>query len=152
MKLESPLHSTHIPLFRWVAEAARVALFLALLMTIRGGSQKVLGATQRAPAQPGGLSTGGLLDSPTEDSVEDERRLQALNAERQKSMVADANKLLSLVNELNEEIVRGNPDSLDSAQLRKVAEIERLAHNVKDKMSTSVRGMPPYRPPFVRVR
>jgi len=152
MKLESPLHSAHFPLIRWVAESACVVLCLALLMAIRGGSQNVPGSTPRNPAQPIGLPPGGGLDdSPTGDSVEEGRRLRALNADRQKSMIADVNKLLSLVNELNAEIARGNPDSLDPAQLRKVAEIEKLAHNVKDKMSISVRGMPPYQmPPIPR--
>jgi hypothetical protein len=36
---------------------------------------------------------------------------------------------------------------LSSNQLRKVAEIEKLAHTIKDKMSYSVRGTAPYRPP-----
>jgi len=49
-----------------------------------------------------------------------------------------------LANELGSEISRDNPTELTSAQLRKVAEIEKLAHSVKDKMSTSVRGMPSY--------
>ena len=56
------------------------------------------------------------------------------------------------MNELNAEIARSNPDSLDPNQIRKVAEIEKLAHNVKDKMSTSVRGTPPFRPPPVPMR
>jgi hypothetical protein len=79
--------------------------------------------------------------------MEDEKLLQALNADRQKSMVSDANKLLRLVDELNSEIARNNPDSLSAAQLRKVAEIEKLAHKVRDEMSTSVRGVAPYRLP-----
>jgi hypothetical protein len=146
MKLESPLHSAHIQLSRWVAEAACVVWCLAMLMTIRGGSQNVPGSPPRNPAQPiSAPSGGGLDDSPTGDSVEEDRRLRALNEDRQKSMVADANKLLSLVNQLNDEIARGNPDSIDPAQLRKLSEIEKLAHNVKDKMSTSVRGMPPFK-------
>ena len=153
MKLESPLYSAHFLLIRRVAEAARVVLCLALLMTIRGDSQNVPGSNPRNPAQPIGLPPGGGLDdSPTGDSIEDGRRLRALNADRQKSMVADANKLLSLVNELNAEIARSNPDSLDPNQIRKVAEIEKLAHNVKDKMSTSVRGTPPFCPPPVPMR
>ena len=52
------------------------------------------------------------------------------------------------MNELNAEIARTNPNALTEAQLRKVAEIEKLAHNVKDKMSTSVRGTPAFQPPF----
>lgn len=152
MKLESPLHSAHIQLSRWVAKGACAVLCLAMLMTTKGGSQNVPGSTPRNPAQPIGVPAGGGLDdAPTGDSVEEVRRLRALNADRQKSMVADAIKLLSLVNELNAEIARDNPDTLGPEQLRKVAEIEKLAHNVKDKMSISVRGMTPFQmPPLPR--
>ena len=40
----------------------------------------------------------------------------------------------------------GRKDTAD--QLRKLAEMEKLAHSVKDKMSTSVRGVSPYSQPF----
>jgi HAMP domain-containing protein len=74
------------------------------------------------------------------DQVYRERRLQQLNAAQHKSMVADTDKLLKLVTELNTEIANTNPDSLTPQQLRKIAEIEKLAHNVKDKMRMSVKG------------
>jgi hypothetical protein len=72
-----------------------------------------------------------------------------LNAERQKALVADTNKLLKLVRDLDAEIGAANPDSLTPDQLRRIAEIEKLAHSVKEKMSTSVRGttMDPLDPP-----
>ena len=67
-----------------------------------------------------------------------ERRLRQLNAVQHKSMVDDTDKLLKLVTELNSEISRTNTSTLTPEQLRRVAEIEKLAHNVKDKMRTSV--------------
>jgi len=77
------------------------------------------------------------------DQLQEQQRLRALNAARQKSLVSDTNKLLKLVNELNEEIARSSADTLTTAQLRKVAEIEKLARNVKDKMSTPAMGLEP---------
>jgi hypothetical protein len=62
-----------------------------------------------------------------------------MNAERQKSMVSDAAKLLQLVTELNAEIEREKPESLTPSEVRQLANIEKLARNVKEKMSTSVR-------------
>jgi hypothetical protein len=47
---------------------------------------------------------------------------------------------------LDEEVKRTNPSSLDQAQLTKVAEIEKLAHKVKEKMSTSVRTTTDFQP------
>jgi len=73
-----------------------------------------------------------------------ERRLRQLNAVQHKSMVDDTDKLLKLVTELNSEISRTNTSTLTPEQLRKVAEIEKLAHNVKDKMRTSVRSAPDF--------
>ena len=61
-------------------------------------------------------------------------------------MVADTNKLLKLAGELNAELAGEHPESLNPDQLRKVAEIEKLAHSVKDKMSMSVKGIPVFEP------
>jgi len=80
------------------------------------------------------------------DPLWQEKQLRILNADRQKELVADANKLLKLARELDAEIGSTNPDSLTPEQLRRIAEIEKLAHSVKEKMSTSVRGMPMFRP------
>jgi len=80
------------------------------------------------------------------DPVEEERRLRLLNAERQKSLVSDTNRLLKLARELDAEVNHANPGLLDQAQLTKVAEIEKLAHKVKEKMSTSVRATTDFQP------
>jgi hypothetical protein len=146
----------HSPPFRfsprlpnsWVARAVRLVVCLVLLASMRAG-------TQNAPGQPHGTGipqagprlTDPIGDAPATDGLEEEKVLRALNAARQKSMVADGDRLVRLVNELNAEIERTSPDSLSPAQLRKVAEIEKLAHNVKDKMSTSVRGLPAFEQP-----
>jgi len=76
-----------------------------------------------------------------------------MNADRQKSMVADANRLLKLVQELDAQVTSANPGSLNADQLRRLAEIEKLAHSVKDKMRTSLAAAPVYRPelsPMIR--
>lgn len=72
------------------------------------------------------------------------RRMRAMNADRQKSMVSDTDRLLKLVKELNSEIENSNPAALTPVQLRKITDIERLARNVKDKMSVSFTGGPAY--------
>ena len=81
-------------------------------------------------------------DAGPADPLRGERQLRLLNAERQKQLVADTNKLLKLAQQLDAEIGSTNPDSLTPDQLRRIAEIERLAHSVKNKMSTSVRIEP----------
>jgi hypothetical protein len=102
--------------------------------------------------QPIGQRAGDSLDGVGPgDPLEEEKRLVALNAQRQKSLVSDTNKLVRLANELGSEISRDNPSELTPAQLHKVAEIEKLARSVKDKMSTSVRGTPSFLPPPIHI-
>lgn len=76
------------------------------------------------------------------DLAMEEKRLNALNTERQKNMIADTNKLLKLAAELNAEVNGKNLGQLTPDQLRKVAEIEKLAHSIREKMSTSVKPAP----------
>jgi len=69
-----------------------------------------------------------------------EKRLKALNAAQHQSMVADTDRLLKLVTDLNAQINTSNSNALTPEQLRMVADIEKLAHSVKDKMRSSVRS------------
>ena len=126
-----------------------IATLLILLPITVGGGQ-----LQRGPVfqLPGSNNPGNLDDAANDNSVEMERLLNALNADRQKSMVSDTDKLVRIVNDLNAEIARNDAGALSSNQLRKVAEIEKLAHNIKDKMSYSVRGTAPYRLPPLQKR
>jgi hypothetical protein len=73
-----------------------------------------------------------------------EKRMQQLSAAQHKALVSDTDRLLKLASELNAEIGNGNTGSLTPEQLRKVAEIEKLAHSVKDKMSQPVKGLSSY--------
>jgi hypothetical protein len=74
------------------------------------------------------------------------RRMRALNLERQKSMVADTDRLLQLVKALQADIEKGNPGALTVVQLRELSEIEKLARNVRQKMSLSFAAVPAYNP------
>jgi hypothetical protein len=132
--------------------AACAVVWVLCLMALPGSKA----AAQGIPGAPVHVYTGQPdgrpgLDQPDETpdapSIEYEKRLRALNEARQKSLVSDTGKLFKLVQELNAEIAAGHADELTPAQLRKVAEIEKLAHSVKAKMSTSVRGLAPYQVP-----
>jgi hypothetical protein len=99
---------------------------------------------QRAMLQqgPGGIGVAG--PGPDIGTIEqNEKQLKALNVMRQKAMVSDANKLLRLVKEFNDEIVATRPAQLNSDQLQKLAAIEKLARSVKQKMGTPVLGAQP---------
>jgi hypothetical protein len=49
-------------------------------------------------------------------------------------MISDTEKLVKLVSELEAEIGSSSSAALTTEQLRKLAEIEKLAHSVKEKM------------------
>ncbi len=76
------------------------------------------------------------------ESAPDPKRMRLLNAERQKSIVSDTAKLLKLARELNDEMASADSTTMTDAQLRKVAEIGRLAKSVREKMSFSTGGYP----------
>jgi hypothetical protein len=144
------VQSANFPQARRVPLLPCGTLIFALLLVPPSGAQNnaAQGHSTMIPqpiGQPVGDS-GNVTYGPPD--IQNEKLLRALNADRQKSLVSDTNKLLRLVNELNAEIARTNPVSLNPAQLHKVAEIEKLAHNVKEKMSTSVRGTPAFSAPF----
>jgi hypothetical protein len=62
----------------------------------------------------------------------------AANAERKKQIAEDTAKLLKLAAELKAEVDKTTKDTLSLGVIRKAGEIERLAHNVKEKMKLTV--------------
>jgi hypothetical protein len=80
------------------------------------------------------------IDGPAGDPVFQERRIRQISIATHKSMVSDTDKLLELATELSKEIGDTNPRSFTPDQLRKIAQIEKLAHNVKDKMRMSLQS------------
>jgi hypothetical protein len=129
-----------------------VALVLVIAPVAAGRSQvpgqNVGGPGNYKPYYPGPQTPMDTTDG--YDQVAMERRLNALNMERQKEMVSDTNKLLKLAKELNEEVAANNTTTLSLDQLHKIAEIEKLARGVKDKMANGVgRPSTPVEPPLL---
>lgn len=118
---------------------AMQAIALVLLLGGASHGSPQLGQRHQIPA--------GVDFGQQEDDFITEKRLNALNAERQKSLVADTNKLLKLATEVEKEIGKNQGDSSLAEQLRKIAEIEKLARSVKEKMSTSVRNSQVFQQP-----
>ncbi len=122
--------------------------FLALLLIapIKAGLPQQTGSAGKPPVLTGQGGTSGqhqTLDYANEtpgafDALMAERRLRMMNNERRKSLVSDSDKLFKLATQLNNEIANSNAGSLTPEQLRKVAEIEKLARNVRDKMTQAL--------------
>ena len=56
------------------------------------------------------------------------------NLERQKQLISDTQKLLALANQLKVEVDKSSKDTLSVDVIKKADEIEKLAHQVKEKM------------------
>jgi hypothetical protein len=79
------------------------------------------------------------LDGPSA-TIFYQKRIRAINAAQHQSLVADTDRLVKLVAELNAQINSSHASSLTPEQLRTVAEVEKLAHSVRDKMRMTVRS------------
>lgn len=60
-----------------------------------------------------------------------------LNKERHAAIQRDTDKLLSLATELKQYVDKTNADVLSLDVMKKAEEIEKLAHQVKEKMKNS---------------
>jgi hypothetical protein len=67
-----------------------------------------------------------------------EKILEQLNLERKRQMSADSALLLKLAADLKAEVDRTDKDMLSITVIRQANEIEKLAHNVREKMKASV--------------
>ena len=81
----------------------------------------------------------GLGDNPGDppDPLESHRaevQEKLRNSDRQKKLVADTDKLLSLATDLKEQVDKSTKDTLSVDVIKKADEIEKLAHSVKERM------------------
>jgi hypothetical protein len=74
------------------------------------------------------------------DKQAKEQSFEAANLERKRQLSDDSTKLLTLAMSLKAEVDKTNKDTLSLNVIRKADEIEKLAHNVKEKMKLTVGG------------
>jgi hypothetical protein len=67
-----------------------------------------------------------------------DKNYTAANIERKKQIADDTAKLLKLASDLKSEVDKTTKDTLSLNVIRKADEIEKLAHDVKEKMKLSV--------------
>lgn len=67
-----------------------------------------------------------------------DKSFEEANTERKKQIANDSAKLLKLATDLKTEVDKTNKDTLSLNVIRKADEIEKLAHDVKEKMKLSV--------------
>jgi hypothetical protein len=122
---------------RWVWGA--VAILVAVSWTCRSSlsqaqvQQQMPTIPSPSPAAPPGF---GEPPNPADPMLrqQQQRMEKARNADRQKQLEQDTDKLLALAKALKEEVSKSNKDTLSVDVVKKAAEIEKLAKSVKDRM------------------
>jgi hypothetical protein len=124
---------------RSLAQKAEYALAALLLIAIAFACQ--------AQSVGGGAPDRFPKMNPMDDEgmTQEVHRMRMLNAARQKSMVSDADKLLALARDLNAGVGAGGNALSAGQRMKMAADIEKLAHNVREKM-TYVAGTPSLTP------
>jgi len=142
-RAETPSLSGAIRFARWLSCAC-----ILLLAPVAAAAQ----STSQTPlSNPPPRPTGTLLpEANRPPDANDQMRMReqqgktqnyaAANAERRKQISEDSAKLLKLAADLKAEVDKTSKDTLSLNVIRKAEEIERLAHNVKEKMKLTVGG------------
>ena len=90
---------------------------------------------QQIPGMPPKPGTG-MPDDPMGpmEAHRAEQQAKLQNNDRQKRLVADTDKLLSLATDLKAQVDKSTKDTLSVDVIKKADEIEKLAHSVKERM------------------
>ncbi|NYF80374.1 hypothetical protein [Granulicella arctica] len=83
----------------------------------------------RAPFGPGNSTDTNPLSPAAQEQMERSRQ-----TDRQKKLIADTNRLLTLATELKTDMDKTSKDTMSLDVIKKAEEIEKLAHSVKERM------------------
>ena len=114
-----------------------VLLTIVFMFLIDSGGLLAQTPAPGIPTRPGdtGVPTA-QSDDETRDRIQKDMAKRA-NQERQAALKNDADKLLKLATELKNYVDRSNENVLSVDVVKKAEEIEKLAHQVKEKMKGS---------------
>ncbi len=134
---------------RQAALLATLGLLLAGLhsMVAQSGTWQSLspGPTGQTPTRPGRVSPPDMNEvfpNPLGDPRFQQRWMKLYNDRRHMQIVADTERLVRLTEELKAEIGGMHPVRLTESELRKVVEIQKLAHQVKLNMAMAPQSSP----------
>jgi hypothetical protein len=131
----------------WLTVVAGILLSASGLLAYgraqRGGttagdvSQQGMPSVDLPPAGPAPRSRNGLGNPEPKDPgmarMQEERERMAKD-ERHKHMATDVTKLLQLATDLKEEVDKSTKNEMSVSAFQKANEIERLAHDVKERL------------------
>ena len=86
------------------------------------------------PGMPGRNNPADPDPMEAHRAEQQEKQEKLRNNDRQKRLVADTDKLLSLATDLKAQVDKSTKDTLSVDVIKKAEEIEKLAHSVKERM------------------
>lgn len=112
-----------------------ITFLLLAVWPVRAGARQVV----QSSAPPGSMgrspTPGSNPNEPNPLAGSTALKMEHMREDdRRKRMLADTAKLVALSTELNAEVEKTPKDELSVDVVRKAAEIEKLAHDVKDRM------------------
>jgi hypothetical protein len=129
---------THVPLRRTRILATCYLASLAAIVFLTGAAHP---GQQSPPSVTSDASQSSEMNDPAKPPEQPKQPTIATGtSERQKQISDDSAKLLALAVALKTEVDKTNKDMLSVTVIRKADEIEKLAHNVRDKMKATVGG------------
>jgi hypothetical protein len=135
---------TAFAVFPGIRVAICLAAFLAMPFSAGISHGQPAGAMQfpmKDPTAVPPLGRGSRPGSDTDDPLTmtyTPQQIKQLNVLRQKQMTDDTVKLLALANELKSELEKGGKEASLIDQVRKAEKIEKLAHDVGQKMKITI--------------
>jgi hypothetical protein len=126
----------------WKAGSAAVVVVLMLGVGMKTlpiaaqqqqpGALPPLSQPASAPHVPG-IGTADTGSDPMRETMR-EGMIRQANEQRHKKMLDDANRMVQLSNELKADVEKAQKDELSLEVMKKAAEVEKLAHDVQQRM------------------
>lgn len=123
----------------WVSVAGYgCAVLIALALASPAAAQQPIppGASGDGSGMPPSATTRAdrSLQGPAVSPQMEHHMAERRNSERQKQLVADTDRLLTLVQQLKQEVDKTDKDQLSVDVVKRAEQIEKLARTVKEKM------------------
>jgi hypothetical protein len=113
--------------------AGVLACLLAIVVNPVGGRALIQQNGTYVPSAVNRVPDANDRDKMQQQQV-DESRIEAANAQRKKEVSADSEKLLKMAADLKDELDKTSKDTLSVSTIHKIDAIEKLAHDMKNKM------------------
>jgi hypothetical protein len=133
--------AAYVPQSRKMPGARAIAgliLLSALAVTYKLNSQEPNPAPTADVRSEASQPQDANAPAATHEQQAKKQNIDTAGVERKRQIADDSARLLKLANDLKSEVDKTSKDTLSLGVIRKADEIERLAHNVKEKMKLTL--------------